>query len=554
MMLRIGCAALGLMLMVATGCDRYVDSRDPVRSVPEDGPVPTNIKVFVNDGSVRLTWEIDDPSQVLRYRIYVARANEPDTVYELRDSSTTTTATIDGLTLNKRYLFQVAAVTTEGWEWERSQPEEAVVTFLSVSLNDGDMYAPVREVDVNVTGPLTVSHIMLSEDSTFAGDTFRNISGLTTTFELSEGDGTKFVYAKLQFTDGSGTGDILSDSIILDTKAEIDSVFFQPPSNGKFFQAGDLITFGMITGETGGRQATAVITGKAITLFDDGTHGDPDSGNGIYYGSWRVPAQFYLNEGVVTGQFIDRAGITADPLQAQQTINIYTAPEPVILTATALSNFEIMLNWTQSTVSPGSFAGYKVYRDLTPNVTESSRLVESITSQGITSYTDTTLNPETTYYYRLFVCNSSAQCASSEVASARTLVNEPPDAVELLIIENNDSTLAQIEWGLSNAEDFESYRLYQDTTSNVALNSKPIKVERSRISTTHIFLLPFVPRHIIGGEEVGTYRYYRVYVFDRQGLQSQGSNVDSLRLPVDTTLPPIVEEVGQTLKFEKGIQ
>jgi len=497
---------LTITLSVMFGCERYIDSRDPVRSLPDDSLIPTDLAVEVNNQTVTLSWDIDNPSAVSQYRVYIAK--EGDSLFVLRDSTTATSIELVGLTVNQRYLFRVAAVSKTNLEWNQSEIVSAVITYLSIDLAGGNLYTNSRNIQVRINAPTSTSHIMLSEDSLFTEAEFVPFVGTSTNFELSEGDGAKFVFARLQFADGSITGEPLSDSVILDTRAKIDSVFFQIPDNGQFFVTGEKITFGMNTGETGGRRAVALITGSAITLYDDGTNADPDSGNGIYYGTWTVPVQFILNAGDVTGEFTDAAGNTASPVKANRAINIFTAPQPVTLSATPLSTFEIALSWPRST--SGNFASYRLYRDNTDVVSETSTLLEVFPSAGATSYTDTTLNDDQTYYYRLYVYDQVGQSSASRIASAHTLVNTAPTPVELTVVV--DSPTVDLTWTASEERDFESYRIYRGD-ENVDSTSSLVLLERRQNVTS------------ADNIDLQGSTYLRIYVFDRHGLSAAGAPV-----------------------------
>ncbi len=495
-----------VLLGMTMSCERYIDSRDPVRSLPEDGPIPTNLTVEINNQSVVLSWDIANPDIVSKYRVYVAK--EEDSIFVLHDSTTTTSIEMSDLHVNQRYLLRVTAVTSENLEWEPSEIVNAIITYLSIELANGDEYTSSRDITVRINAPSLFSHVMISEDSTFADAQFVPATGQSASFELSEGDGVKYVFVKLQLNDGSVTGEPLRDSIILDTQAAIDSVFFLPPANGQYFGAGDTITFGLSTGETGGRRAVAIITGAAVPLYDDGTNADPDSGDGIYYGTWVVPVQFVLNAGEVTGEFTDIAGNTASPRKADILLNVFTAPLPVTLSATTLSTFEITLNWTRSTSN--NFASYRLYRSTSSNVTENSTLLDVFPSATATSYTDTTLTYNQTYYYRLYTYDKVGQSVGSDIASAHTLNNLPPETVELTIVPG--ASTVDLYWTASDERDFESYRIYRGDAS-VDDNSSIVLIERNQNVTSAM------------GVDLQGSPYVRIYVFDRHGFKAAGPAV-----------------------------
>ncbi len=508
-----------LTLVAFSGCSRYIDSRNPVRSLPESGQVPANLTAGMIDGGVRLTWTIDDAAAVQKYRIYAAKEVTGTPLnYVVRDSSTTTTVDITDLQMNQRYSFEVAAVLTSGLEWEPSEAVSAEVTYLSISIKDGAEYANDRNVLVNINAPLTTSHIELSEDSTFAGSSFVPFSGTAKQFELSEGDGVKWVYAKLQFEDGSTTAGFLRDSIILDTRAAIDSVFFVAPVSGQYFTSGQTIQFGLDAGEIGGKASIGFTGVGQVKLYDDGSGVDPVAGDGVYWGTWTVPNSFTLNNGQVTGTFVDAAGNSAPQITAREPLNIFTAPLPVTVAATAISTYEIALTWTQAVGT--NFAAYRIYRDASPTVSQASELITTITTGSTTSYTDTDLDAATTYYYRVYVYDNAGLSSGSEVVSATTEVNTVPDPVDLYAVVGSDTTTVQLSWTQSNETDFESYRIYRSTSPTVDTTATLVLLDRSIGTLTTTATLPGAP------SGSNTRYYFRVFVFDRHGAMAGSNTVD----------------------------
>lgn len=99
--------------------------------------------------------------------------------------------------------------------------------------------------------------------------------------------------------------------------------------------------------------------------------------------------------------------------------------DPTGLTATALSGTEIDLDWDDN--GEPDLAGYDIYRDTSPGVTTSpARLVASLVSTS--SYLDTGLLTETTYYYVVKAVDTTGNesLGTSNEASATTLGGLPP--------------------------------------------------------------------------------------------------------------------------------
>ncbi|MEI6152772.1 MAG: fibronectin type III domain-containing protein, partial [Deltaproteobacteria bacterium] len=91
-----------------------------------------------------------------------------------------------------------------------------------------------------------------------------------------------------------------------------------------------------------------------------------------------------------------------------------------LTTGTATAN-SLALSWTQNL--DADFASYKIYRSTAPGVTTDSTLVTSITTQTTTTYTNSSLTPGTTYYYKVYVANTNDLYAASKDASGTTIAS-----------------------------------------------------------------------------------------------------------------------------------
>ncbi|NOY88534.1 MAG: fibronectin type III domain-containing protein [FCB group bacterium] len=396
-----------LLIISITGCDRYVNSKNPVRSLPQGVPVPTNLQVVINNESVTLNWDISDSSQVAKYRVYVS---ENDSLNEhLYDSTTTSSITITGLQVNHIYRLRVAAVLKSGLEGDKSLPIAAHMSLLSMSINNNNKYTNSQDVSIGVNTSNQATEVIFSEDSTFSDAVYEPFSAHRN-FKLSAGDGVKTVYARLQFADGSQSGDLLSDDIILDTKAHIDSVFYTPAE--KVFSPGDTIIFSVDAQETEG-QASVSFTGvSSVELFDDGTNGDLLSGDGIYTGRYIVPLEANLNDGLVTGNFTDAAGNRAPSVVSQAVLNINTPPDTVELVGYVNpSGDSVYFHWTES--NDNDFESYRIYENNNATVDTSGTLIQYITNQTTTNFSIEL--PTSTTYFRVFVFDRHGAFTGSNI-------------------------------------------------------------------------------------------------------------------------------------------
>ena len=402
-----------LLLLALVSCDRYVDSKDPVRSYPESGPVPSNISIQLDDSSVRLSWDINDPTaMVILYRIYIAEEENGD--FRLYDSSAVTEATLSDLKVNTVYYFQVVPVYSGGVEGESSETVSAPVSFISMIISDNKEHTNSRNLYLRFTAPLTATHMIISEDSTFSDASYETYAVQKLYNITSEGDGSKIVYARLQFYDGSSTGNILSDDIILDTKVRIDSVFFL--FSDSIFVPGDTIIFALDAGEEEGTASVSFSGVSRLELHDDGTEYDNIADDGIYHGWHVVPNGSNIFNGVVTGYFTDRATNRASAVEAFTRLNINTAPEPVNLSAYLSSDADsVYFNWTTSSAS--DFVNYRLFKDtLNSTVDTSDIVIYEVFNQHSTSFTYPS-DIGTITYFKIYIYDRHGSMAGSNVIS-----------------------------------------------------------------------------------------------------------------------------------------
>jgi hypothetical protein len=404
-------------LMTLAGCDGHVSSRDPVRSLPNAPPVPQNLTSQLGDRAVTLAWEVSDTDAVTLFRIYLSDSPEVD--FALFDSTSGYSKGLTGLQLNRAVRLRVTSLTSGRLESRPSETISVTAGLLRVLIENGEDYARARDVYVQISVPVPATFVELSEAPDFVGAIIRNFSP-NMPFELSQGDGPKIVYARLTLEDGVEQSEVLSDDIILDTEARIDSVWFTP--RDVTFEVGDTVFFNLrARGEIEGGAQVSFPGVARVLLRDTGTGGDQTAADGIYSALWIVPVGLTVNEGVVTGGFTDAAGNNAPSAQALQLLNVRTAtiPIPVILAVGLTDSTTAHLSWTVNTDE--DFASYRVYRSVSPgiDVGDDFLMVAIITGQATTEYDDF-ISGSFTYYYRVFVFDTEDLTAgSNEVVITR---------------------------------------------------------------------------------------------------------------------------------------
>ncbi len=504
-----------LVLLAGLACDRTLDSRDPADDSPAAGPTISNLQAFMNDGSIVIAWQAASGTATT-YRVY--RSEGVAEAFTLYDSTTATTLVLSDLRINLDYYFYVAAVGADGLEGVPSDVVAARPSRLAITIEQGRPYTNQRDIEIDIAAPEGTTNMMLSEDITFAAPAWEAFAS-PAPFVLSSGDGTKTIYARLQFADGSVTGDTLSDGIVLDSYAAIGSVTISP--SGTDFEPGDVVTFVLSSGEMGGEASVSFGSTPVLPLFDDGLSGDAAANDGLYTGVFKVPSGYRLANGLVTGSFVDAAGNAALNMTATSSLTIQSPPQAPVLVAVGMSTYQIQLSWAGS-VSDGVVV-YQIFRSTSAGVSTSSVLVSTVLPDTIAVYVDTLLNAGTIYYYRLYAIGSAGQSVGSEVVSAATVANTAPSAVTLTAVLTAANTV-ELAWTASFEDDFRAYHIFYRSSPGVGMGHDQLTVVEQQDETTHTHFL-----------EAGETRYYRIYVEDRHGLVSAGSN------EVSVTIPP---EVG----------
>lgn len=414
--IQIGLVLL-VTILVGAGCDRHIPSKDPVRSLPDAPPTPTNLTARINDRSINLSWEVADSTEVVRSRIY--RADSVGADFIRYDSTTAFSMIVTGLPFDRAVRLRVTTVNSSRIESRPSAEISTMAGLLSIVIDNNDEYTNDQTIYIRINVPGSATYVEFSEDSLFADATIQPFS-IGMSFELSQGDGLKMVYARITFADGNQAGEVVSDDIILDTRALIDSVFFSP--TGQTFSAGDTISFFVAAhGETGGVARVSFHGAPSILLNDDGTEADVTGGDGIYSALYIVPVALTVANGEVIGTFRDAAGNSAAVARAVEILNIETTTPPasVTLAVGLVDSTTAHLTWTLS--EDNDFGSYRIYRSVSPGIDVSydSLTIAIITEQNTASYDDY-LSSAGTYYYRLFVFDiQDSTSASNEVMVIR---------------------------------------------------------------------------------------------------------------------------------------
>lgn len=521
-MLLAGAIAVGLFGclgdLTAPNHENPLDPDNPGTESPEPDR-PAGLSAVVADRSVSLSWSISDTTGLDFYRVYRWEVeDEDDEEYEVLHNTASTEYTDTTVRNNQLYEYKVSALNRAGLEGEASQPVRAVPRIFSISIAGGKAKTGSRDVTVTMSASGGTELMKVSNSADLAGAQWVPYQA-SLAWQLEPGDGPKTVYAVFRES-GDNQSDVVSDDIELDTQASIAS--FTEDTGGEAVGAGETIHFTLDAGEVNG-QAYADI-GSAVTgiaLRDDGTAGDAAAGDGVYERDYVVENGVEVLEASATGRFMDEVGNEAEPCPATGTITILDPPDPVtVTTPIALSERKLSISWSRN--NDADFDSYKLYRSYVPGVATSAEreLLAEIIDQGDTDHTDWGLEPDSTYYYAVYVTDELGLSEISNEVAGTTLANEPPEPVELYAPwAPADSTELQLSWSRSTADDFMAYELEgweQDPPNDPQSSEKRLiaRIEsRGETFYTHVGL-------------VDTLIYwYRVAVVDSFGAKAYSDSV-----------------------------
>jgi len=452
---------LFLIPCIMLNCDKEIKKLIAPDEIHFPGS-PTNVKVIVDDASILISWQMSDTSGIHHYYIY--RKDSVTTEMGLLDSSFVMNYKDNNVINERIYYYQVAAVNDSGYVGKRSAEVSARPNMFNIIIENGEEYTNNKRVTLTLIAPSNTRNMMFANDSLFINASWINYTTTMTNWELSQGDGTKFVYVKFKDYDGNVTKNRIFDTIILDTKAIISEV--TENTNGQIKVPGQNIHFTLNSGEQAGT-ATIDIGNAAtgIKLYDDGTSGDTQANDGLYEVEYRIPSGIKTKNAIVTGHFTDRVNNVAEDATALGRVTIGQDPLAVTLyppTTTGEQEKSLELYWSQYT--DDDFSSYRLYRKTSAGVDTLSNLVTTINTKETTNHTDTGVKENIEYYYRVFVFDTFGGAkGSNEVKGQVSYDDENPTPVSLLTPTpvGNSLTSLHLTWSKNSDDDFESYRIYR---------------------------------------------------------------------------------------------
>jgi fibronectin type 3 domain-containing protein len=192
-----------------------------------------------------------------------------------------------------------------------------------------------------------------------------------------------------------------------------------------------------------------------------------------------------------------------------------TPSAPADVGAVTASSSSIKVSWTMTT----SAESYRIYRSETASGTYSQ-----VGTSTTTSYTDTALQVNSSYYYKISALNSNGESAQSAYVSGTTTLSAPTD----LSVSGQTVSSLTINW--SSVSGASSYKIYRSAAFDGTYSQIGTSVAASYTDT---------------GLSAGTSYYYKVSAVDN-GVES----AQSVSVSAGTTTPSAPTDLsvsGQTV-------
>jgi len=189
--------------------------------------------------------------------------------------------------------------------------------------------------------------------------------------------------------------------------------------------------------------------GQATILVDQRANG----------GRWNPLGQFDFNAGPISAKIDDVFTGTVVMADAIKWSYVVQAPaDPSGLSATAVSSSAIQLNWTDNSSTERNII---VSRSIAAGGSYSD-----IATLGInhTTYTDSGLTPDTTYYYQVRMVNSGGNSAAS-IEAAGTTLPLPPAAPSGIVASAASSSQIDVLW-VDNSSNEDTFVVSRSSSSN----------------------------------------------------------------------------------------
>jgi autotransporter-associated beta strand protein len=366
----------------------------PSSSAPGVPAAPTGLTLSDGNEQALLNWTASSGASYY----LVERAQTSGGPYSVVDSSVTSTSCTDtGLSNTEPYYYVVAAVNASG------------TSAVSTQVSAAPMPSAVTQAPSNITAALSGGYPYLSwggvsgatnyivQSSTNAAGPYTELTGFDVTdfYQDTSAAPASTYYYEIAAANVAGESAFTAPiSVVTQSAAPTSPTAI--PGNTQVS-----LTWGQISGVSG----YVVVRGTA--------NGGPyatlgSSVGGAYTDTGLTNAKTYYYE--VAG--VNNSGTGAFSSQVSATPLAAVPLAPASLSATG-GDFQVSLNWTPS----AGATGYTVYE----GVQTGGPYTAAAAGVTGTTFTDTQLAPDTTYYYVVQATNTSGSSAYSNEASATTI-------------------------------------------------------------------------------------------------------------------------------------
>ncbi len=398
---------------------------------------PTNLTATAKSLSqIALSWS--SVNGATSYSIY--RATSSGGTYSLLSTVTSTSYTNTGLKANTTYYYKVRALSSAG-----SSPYSAVANAkTSIS---------VPSVPSNFTASAKSSSQISLSWSAVSGATSYSI------YRATSSSGTYSLLTTVTSTAYTNTGLAANTTYYYKIRAgnNAGSSSYSAVANATTFAA---IIPSIPTNLTASAKSSSqiVLSWSAVSGATSYSIYRSTSSSGTYSLLTTVTSTAYTNSGLAANtayyykiRAVNSAGSSAYSATASATTNAGSKPPvPTKLTALALSSTQIALSWT----AVDGATSYSVYTSTSP-----SGIYGLVSTVSSTSYTNTDLAANTTYYYKVLASNSAGSSSYSSEVSATTYPAAPRD----LTATADSSSQITLTW--SKIDGATSYSIYRSSSS-----------------------------------------------------------------------------------------
>ncbi|MFT3891907.1 MAG: fibronectin type III domain-containing protein [Anaerolineales bacterium] len=232
--------------------------------------------------------------------------------------------------------------------------------------------------------------------------------------------------------------------------------------------------------------------------------------------------------------------MTVQSVSAVKTVDAFPPNAPSALSAVAVNTNRVDLTWTDNS---GNETGFTIERALvTGGVTGAFTAIDGV-GANVTTYTDPTVLPSTTYAYRIFAYNTAGNSPYSNVATVTTPEAGPTAPSNLTATLLSNPVRAQLSW-TDNSNNENLFQVWR-STNNGAFTMIGTVTRTNTQRTATGGTVTFINNNLTAGT---TYTYYVVAVntVPTPDTFSVPSNTASVTLPAAPAAPSNLRVTGAT--------